>query len=445
MRAFFLLWLLCLAQSLRGEERLWGQVRPEADSLCAWQKRTITLLASPAFSGRGYVQEGMWKAAQAVTDSFAAWGLQKPPFATDYVQPFSVAAYIFPDTVELWWGDLRLTPGLDFHVQPESRPLKGRFRIRPIKPDKDLPRLRKGRDAVFVDYLNVSIDSLRKRQAHLQDSLAQAGWPVIRLSHKQEAWYPVREPGQSFVITIHPRAAQKVAPIPKWITVHVRALKNAQVPCANALAYKPGEISDTLIVVTAHLDHLGMMGREALYAGAHDNASGTAMMMALARHFAYQPSARYSLLFIAFGAEEIGLEGSFQFIKKYRHVLPRIRFLLNLDLMGGAEKGVTLVNGRELEHLSALVDSLNRANNLLERVDLRANAPNSDHYFFTHYQVPALFLYANSEGIAYHDVLDTADRLPWQNCPPLYSLLANFLESLQKPLPSYYFMAKSQK
>ncbi|MCX7767935.1 MAG: M28 family peptidase [Flavobacteriales bacterium] len=445
MRALTYVWFLYFVQNLGWQERLWGQIRPEADSLCSWQKRMITLLASPAFFGRGYVQEGMWKAARAVADSLAAWGLKRPPFASDYLQTFSVAVHTFPDTVELWWGKVRLIPGLDFHVQPESQSLKGRFRLRPIRAHRGLPRLRKGRDAVFLDYLNAPDDSWRKQLAHLQDSVVKAGWPVVRLAAKQEAWYPARASQPSFVATIHPRAAHKVVKIPRFLTVHVRAETHSEVPCANSLAYWPGQVPDTFIVITAHLDHLGMLGREALYGGAHDNASGTAMMMALARYVASQPPPHYSLLFIGFGAEEIGLEGSWQFIHKYRPVLPRIRFLLNLDLMGGAEKGVTLVNGRELPHLSALIDSLNRTYNLLEKVDLRSNAPNSDHYFFTQLQVPAIFLYANGEGIAYHDVLDTAERLPWQNCPRLYSLLVNFLESLQKPLPSYYFEAKSQK
>ena len=42
----------------------------------------------------------------------------------------------------------------------------------------------------------------------------------------------------------------------------------------NVIGYLPGRKTDSLIVITAHYDHLGMMGEHTLFPGANDNASG---------------------------------------------------------------------------------------------------------------------------------------------------------------------------
>lgn len=56
---------------------------------------------------------------------------------------------------------------------------------------------------------------------------------------------------------------------------------NAGYRSRNICAYIPGE-TDSMIVFTAHYDHLGMHG-DTIFYGAHDNASGTAAVLDLAR------------------------------------------------------------------------------------------------------------------------------------------------------------------
>ncbi len=73
------------------------------------------------------------------------------------------------------------------------------------------------------------------------------------------------------------------------------------------IGYVPGaEKPDSFIILCAHYDHLGKMG-EAIFYGANDNASGIATMLDLATYFVDHPQ-RYSLVFIAFGAERSGLD-----------------------------------------------------------------------------------------------------------------------------------------
>lgn len=87
---------------------------------------------------------------------------------------------------------------------------------------------------------------------------------------------------------------------------------------ANVLAMLPGgdpELADQVVIYTAHHDHLGQGKPDAdgdtIYNGARDNASGAAMVMAIAKAYTELPeSPRRSILFAFVAAEEQGLLGS---------------------------------------------------------------------------------------------------------------------------------------
>ena len=83
-------------------------------------------------------------------------------------------------------------------------------------------------------------------------------------------------------------------------------------PTQNLAAVVRGTIRpDSFLIVSAHYDHLGMMGPHVYFPGANDNASGVALLLELAAHYA-KPENRpaYSVVFLLFGAEEAGLVGS---------------------------------------------------------------------------------------------------------------------------------------
>jgi Zn-dependent M28 family amino/carboxypeptidase len=101
-----------------------------------------------------------------------------------------------------------------------------------------------------------------------------------------------------------------------------------------------GTLQDEWVIVGAHYDHVGVRNGQ-VYNGADDNASGTAGMLELARVLAAHAAAqgfgsedRRSLLFIAFGMEELGLIGSFFYCQSPRAPLSRLTAMLNLDMIG---------------------------------------------------------------------------------------------------------------
>jgi Zn-dependent M28 family amino/carboxypeptidase len=110
------------------------------------------------------------------------------------------------------------------------------------------------------------------------------------------------------------------------------------------------EPADDVIVVGAHIDHLGAFG-ESVYFGAEDNASGVALVLELARALREMGEAergRAAVLFAFFGSEEIGLVGSRRFVADPPLPLERVHLMVNVDMIGRP-----LVDLRELAPLKA--------------------------------------------------------------------------------------------
>jgi Zn-dependent M28 family amino/carboxypeptidase len=188
---------------------------------------------------------------------------------------------------------------------------------------------------------------------------------------------------------------------------------------------------DSFLVLTAHYDHLGRQGREVLFPGANDNASGTAMLLELAAWYA-QPRnrPRYSIAFMAFGAEEAGLVGSAFYTQHPLFPLSHIRFLVNLDLLGAGDEGLMVVNGRILEQEFNLLHQLNTRHHYLPLIKGRGKAANSDHYHFTEKGVPAFFFYTLGGPAAYHDPQDLAATLPLSGFTGVFWLIKDFFKVL---------------
>ena len=219
--------------------------------------------------------------------------------------------------------------------------------------------------------------------------------------------------------TVMPRRVRKVA----------AALENKFIPnfrSHNVLGLVPGtEQPDSFIVFTAHFDHLGKMGAATVFPGAHDNASGTALMLYLARHFAANPH-RYSIAFIGFSGEEAGLIGSRYFVDHPVFPLQDIRFVINLDMTGDATNGITVVNAVEQKKAFALLQQINEEKGYLPKINERDQSRNSDHYHFSERGVPAIFIYGNGTKPYYHDVFDKARELSLENIDGLVRLLIDF-------------------
>ncbi|MDZ7778197.1 MAG: M28 family peptidase [Bacteroidales bacterium] len=156
------------------------------------------------------------------------------------------------------------------------------------------------------------------------------------------------------------------------------------------------------------------------------------MIADLARYFAQNP-APVSLLFIAFSAEETGLEGSKYYAQNPLVPLDSTLFSLNLDIIGSGSTGITVVNGAVLPEYFSLLTAINEKNTYVKNIGKRGEAANSDHYFLYKNGVPAFFIYTTGEEYTeYHNVNDRAEGLPLTAYTGLFGLVRDFV--LQLPI-----------
>ena len=197
----------------------------------------------------------------------------------------------------------------------------------------------------------------------------------------------------------------------------------------NVCGYIPGE-TDSMIVFTAHYEHLGMSG-DTIFFGAHDNASGTAAVLDLAR-MCNQQRGRYTYVFLFFGGEESGLIGSHYFADNPLVKLNKVKLLVNIDLFCGGDEGLMVVNANaeETKPYVDLLEQLNEERHYAAKIGRRDNAANSDHWYLSQ-ECPAVFLYTLGGPFGgYHSPEDTCEGCGLGNYMNFMTLLKSFLEHL---------------
>ena len=153
------------------------------------------------------------------------------------------------------------------------------------------------------------------------------------------------------------------------------------------------------------------------------------MLFVLADYFKQNP-VDYNLVFIAFAGEEAGLIGSKYYVEHPLFKLKKIKFLLNLDIMGSGEDGVTVVNGSVFKAQFDQLLKINEEQHLLKEIKIRGKAANSDHYWFSENNVPAFFIYTMGENKHYHDVLDTYEALSFNEYLDIVTLISAFVKTM---------------
>ncbi|WP_165768137.1 M28 family metallopeptidase [Hymenobacter amundsenii] len=395
-------------------------------------RQTIEKLTSPAFHGRGYVNQGEQRAANYLVQRFRALGLQ--PLAPGFRQPFMLPINTFPGRAELRADNQALRPGLDFIAEPNSG--SGHLCGPVYQPDTLVFSQPTAQAALLATPLTGAVLVLSQAQvrrlpalpAAVQAHLATAAGRLTLVSGKLTASLAGEQAPQ-------PRLEVRAAAWPattRTVSLRLDATLVPAYPTQNVVGYLPGTARpDSFLVVSAHYDHLGQLGRATYFPGANDNASGVAMLLELAAYYA-RPENRpaYSVAFLAFGAEEAGLVGSRYFVEHPLVPLANIKLLANLDLLGTGGEGLTVVNGRVFEKQFAQLQQLNTVHHYVPSLAARGRAANSDHFYFSERGVPALFFYTRGGISAYHDVLDRPETLPLTAFSAVFNLLRDFLNQL---------------
>lgn len=396
-------------------------------------REVLTTLCSDVMAGRGYVDDGDSEAAFFIEKQFKAMDLTAWDY--NYYQNFFVAVNTFPNRVELELDGKRLLGGEDFLISPDAPTTRGHY---PLTYLDQLPKLSpSGRLAdsslTYTGALVVADSLVRTLPPSIHHALLQGlrkagAEALLRATDQKLTWHVSSRQGSLPEATVR---QELLVARPTHLRLTIDAKLEKKHRTQNVMAYIEGTSgSDSTIVFSAHYDHLGKMGKDVIFQGANDNASGVTMLLSLAKHYSMPENApEHNMAFIAFAAEEIGLMGSSHYVEQPLFPLEDIVFLINLDIVGTGEEGVKVVNGAVHQTEFLRLSNLNADRKYLPAVEKRGKAAISDHYPFSEKGVRCFYIYTLGGSPAYHDPNDRPEGLSLAGFKGLFQLLVDFTQT----------------
>ncbi|MEI6697158.1 MAG: M28 family peptidase [Bacteroidota bacterium] len=395
----------------------------------------IDTMCSPTFSGRGYTNQGDTKAARFIANAFDKLKLNK--FTYNYFQEYHLSTNTFSKEMKVAIGKKELITGIDFMPALSSPTLKGAFKV--FKIDSSNVQAIKDIHKILRKNLTNKIVLIDKQ--NINDKEVVAFWSTLKFEN------PFLSKGIAYIIDgkltwgasdgkkqnnyVKLNLLRKALPKNlKKMNVNIEADYLQDYSTQNVVGYVKGKLyPDSFYVFTAHYDHLGQMGKDVYFPGANDNASGTAMVMDLARYFATdttQPD--YSIVFALVSGEETGLHGSHYLANHPLFPLTNIKFLINLDMMGTGSDGITVVNATTFKDQYNRLKAINNEKAYLKAVVERGESCNSDHCAFYEKGVAAIFIYSmGGEFTEYHNVYDLPQKIPLTKYNEIFKLLIDYI------------------
>lgn len=388
-------------------------------------RKVITELTSKKYFGRGYLKHGDKKAAHFIKKQFSNLGLK--PVNNRWFQHFTHPVNRFPKNVSLITDTKSWIPGKEFIIHHQSSASNGTWPIAWADSSEIISSLNNDFDSCYV----ITRPVYNKYQKEITSLLfKRKKGALVILETNKLTWSVGTSVFNIPVVEVYDSLFSRQI---KNITIKADAEFNARYDSKNVIGLITGNKKpDSLIVITAHYDHLGGMGNKTFFPGANDNASGVAMLLSLAEYFSKKGNRQpYSILFIAFAGEEAGLQGSKYYTEHPLIALTKIRFLINLDLLGTGDDGIMVVNATEFEKDFSILQSINDTAKYVRNIGKRGKAKNSDHYYFSEKGVPAFFIYTLGGVTWYHDVMDKSETLPLTKYDNVFQLLKSFVIALQ--------------
>lgn len=207
-----------------------------------------------------------------------------------------------------------------------------------------------------------------------------------------------------------------------WKVDGVTTIRRVPIEVKNVIGVLEGEgpHAEETVVLGAHYDHLGRGGpgsgsllenSHEIHNGADDNASGSAALIELARHFAHQTKKLpRRLVFIAFTGEEEGLIGSAHYVKDPLFPLEKTVVMINLDMVGRLrDDKLTVFGVATSDHWKELLERAVTAHQLRLIPKPEGFGP-SDHSSFYAKKIPVLFFFTGSHS-DYHRPTDDWQKI----------------------------------
>ncbi|MBN1199485.1 MAG: M28 family peptidase [Bacteroidales bacterium] len=227
---------------------------------------------------------------------------------------------------------------------------------------------------------------------------------------------------------------------------------------ANVVGFIKGSdpvLCDQYLVVGAHYDHLGIGGPNsgsrmpdtiAIHNGADDNASGTAMVMELAKALAAVSAPARSIIFVSFSAEEMGLLGSKFFVDNPPVPQKSIVAMFNFDMIGrfDQEKNEISVSGTGTSSEADSILLLHEKDLPFKVIHSADGYGPSDHASFYAANIP-VFYFNTGVHMDYHTPFDDTDKLDFASEATIGEFAAAVIEAVAGAPKSLTFRESGSK
>jgi hypothetical protein len=327
-------------------------VRPEAI------KSDLDFLAGDALRGRGSATPDEAAAAAYVASRFEKLGLVRAPGMTSYLQTATIIQPELGAGAVLSVGGKPVT-GLTLLAAPPGE-VRGKLAVAASDDPAALP----AGDIVAIQSKTASLIAMLR-------AASERGVRLLLVRETEETAgirEQIGEPRMRAYLEGNAPAGISIAAVPgdsfdrllgqagQEAKLSLPGMKMTRKTTTNAVGFLPGtDPKAGVLLLTAHLDHLGQRPDGIIMHGANDDASGVAAVLELARALKGAPPSRRGILFVCYGAEEIGGFGSAYFAAHPPVPLSSIAANIEFEMIGARDpnmsNGTLMMTGFERSDL----------------------------------------------------------------------------------------------
>ncbi|MCD4791935.1 MAG: Zn-dependent exopeptidase M28 [Bacteroidales bacterium] len=420
MKSGFIIFILLLSSFQQGSSQ--GK---------EYANEVLKVLCSEEYHGRGYAFGSDKKTTDYIIKELKKSKVKA--FNKEYKQAFNISVNTLPGNIFLQIGHRKLEPGVDYLTASFSNTVSGKLNIVKLNASviDDSIEFRRfikkdfSNKALLIDTVGLKRKDFSDGYRLITERNILKAKVVIRIEDSNLIYTPSQIRKNFSLISIKRNA---IPANTDEITIDITSKYFEQYETNNIIGYLKGQ-SDSSIVLSAHYDHIGHMGLNTFFPGANDNGSGVAMLLNLAKHLAHERKLKYNIVFMFFSGEELGLLGSKYYTENPVFPISKIKFLINLDMVGSGDEGIKVVNGSVFKDEFQTLCDINQVNKYLPDVKIRGAAANSDHYFFYEKGVRCFFIYTLGKYKEYHNINDKPENLPLNEFDDLSKLLIDFINT----------------
>lgn len=431
-------------------------------SIAGYLQQQVSYLASDELKGRRAGDPGELAAANYIASKFTEIGLLPKGDNNAYFQLFSIndGKMIDPATQMVVNGK-KMNAGLDFIPLSNSPKGSAKAEISPSLNENGLPWM--------IDLAESFEENKNNPHFDINNLLSEKTKTAVSKGAPSVIFY-CSVPGED-KIKFDGKDRSENLPIPAlYITQKGRvvflpdlsasynieftvSVTNKIRQARNVVGYIDNGAPLTL-VIGAHFDHLGFgedgnsmirNGEPAIHNGADDNASGTSSMIELAFLIKKSKAKHYNYLFIAFSAEELGLNGSKYFVENPTISLNTVNYMINMDMVGrmnDSTKTITVGGYGTSPNWKSMIDGIKKKTFTI-RYDSSGSGP-SDHTSFYRKDIPVLFFFTGLHT-DYHKPSDDADKINYNGMVQIIRFIQQLIENDNQPQKLVFTKTREQQ